>query len=47
MYTKAANYNDALSKWIKFIAEENDMSPTDVEAPEGICLICDDDEFVD
>lgn len=47
MWVVAESYGAAVEKWIKFVAKENDMEPEDVEAPDGVMLVCHDDEFIE
>jgi len=43
----AANYANAIEKWKKAVAAENEpYEPGEIEEPKGIVFVCDDDDLV-
>ena len=46
LYVVASDYQDALSRWGKLVAAENDCTPEDLEPPLGIQLIAGGDELI-
>jgi hypothetical protein len=46
LWVVADNYGQAVDRWTAVIADENNMLPAEVAAPQGIHHICDDDELL-
>lgn len=46
LWVIAENWNSALDKWKRVVAQENDMEPNEVDEPRGITLVCEADELI-
>lgn len=46
LWVVAKNYQDAIDKWKRVIAVENDDDLDAVDDPQGIAHICDDNELI-
>lgn len=46
MYVVAETYDDALAKWRRFVARENDCDDGEIEPPDGIAFIAESDDLL-
>ena len=46
MWVLANSFGDALTRWKYHIAKENEMDFKDVDDPQGVHFVCDDDELL-
>ena len=46
MHVVALDYNDALRKWKLLLADENECEAAEIENPQGIAFVADDDELI-
>lgn len=46
LWIVAKDYGEAESIWTDFVAKENDMKVQDVEPPQGISFICEDNDLI-
>ena len=46
MYVKTTSWKRAIQLWKQSVAEENGMTPQDVEEPRGIQFVSEDEELI-
>jgi len=47
MWVVATDFAEAVNKWRRFVAKENDCVEDDIcDGPSGVQFVCDDDEFI-
>ena len=46
MYVVAFTYDDALSKWRRFVAREDDCGEGEIVPPDGIAFIAESDDLL-
>lgn len=46
MYVLAHDWQNALARWKARVAFENDCGPDEMEEPQGIALVCEQDDLI-
>lgn len=46
MWAIALDYGDAVWKWKTIVGAENNEDPEEVDNPQGVMFVCDDEELI-